>query len=48
LTVFLPSTLEQKGPHKALAAAEQIRKEENGELEILSDKDRGVLCCCFS
>lgn len=43
LTVFLSSTLEQKGPHKALAATEQIRKDESGELEILCVKDFALL-----
>lgn len=48
LTAFLSNPLERKGPHKAVAAAEQIRKDESGELEIFSVKDLGVLHCCFS
>lgn len=48
LTAFLSSTLERKGLHKAGAAAEQIRKDESGDLEIFPVKDLGVLDCCFS
>lgn len=48
LTAFLSSTLGRKGLHKAFAAAEEIRKDESGELEIFSVIDLGILHCCFS